>query len=131
MGRQASGEDGIRTRGRVLPLHRFSKPALSATQPPLRNPPVGPGAQGPRIMAALPSLCKTRFFLANAGSCGSPTGVGQDSNPVVSTVTGLESYPTAGYHNRSGRHATPDRGRHMRVDFYGLTFDTAQVTFHL
>src|SRR5579859_5443309 len=32
-----SGEDGIRTRGRVLPRHRFSKPALSATQPPLRS----------------------------------------------------------------------------------------------
>src|SRR5438874_7406285 len=32
----ASGEDGIRTRGGVLPPHRFSKPALSATQPPLR-----------------------------------------------------------------------------------------------
>ncbi len=30
------GEDGIRTRGKVLPLHRFSKPALSATQPPLQ-----------------------------------------------------------------------------------------------
>ncbi len=35
MGKQ-SGEDGIRTRGRVLPLHRFSKPALSAAQPPLQ-----------------------------------------------------------------------------------------------
>jgi len=31
-----NGEDGIRTRGGVLPPHRFSKPALSATQPPLR-----------------------------------------------------------------------------------------------
>jgi hypothetical protein len=30
-----SGEDRIRTCGRVLPLHRFSKPALSTTQPPL------------------------------------------------------------------------------------------------
>ena len=35
-----SGEGGIRTRGRVLPLHRFSKPALSATQPPLRRLPL-------------------------------------------------------------------------------------------
>jgi hypothetical protein len=34
--RERSGEDGIRTRGRVLPRHRFSKPALSATQPPLQ-----------------------------------------------------------------------------------------------
>src|SRR5262245_55319073 len=33
-----SGEGGIRTRGRVLSLHRFSKPALSATQPPLQTP---------------------------------------------------------------------------------------------
>ncbi len=33
----SSGEDGIRTRGRVLPRHRFSKPALSATQPPLQS----------------------------------------------------------------------------------------------
>ena len=32
-----SGEDRIRTCGRVLPLHRFSKPALSTTQPPLRH----------------------------------------------------------------------------------------------
>ena len=32
----SSGEDRIRTCGRVLPLHRFSKPALSTTQPPLR-----------------------------------------------------------------------------------------------
>ena len=30
-----SGEDGIRTRGGCYPLHRFSKPALSAAQPPL------------------------------------------------------------------------------------------------
>ena len=35
--RTKSGEDGIRTRGAVLPAHRFSKPALSATQPPLRK----------------------------------------------------------------------------------------------
>src|SRR2546429_9412524 len=34
---EKSGEDGIRTRGAVLPAHRFSKPALSATQPPLRK----------------------------------------------------------------------------------------------
>ena len=34
---EKNGEDGIRTRGRVLPRHRFSKPALSATQPPLQN----------------------------------------------------------------------------------------------
>ena len=33
-----SGEDRIRTCGRVLPLHRFSKPALSTTQPPLQRP---------------------------------------------------------------------------------------------
>ena len=32
----ASGEEGIRTPGRELPRHRFSKPALSATQPPLQ-----------------------------------------------------------------------------------------------
>ena len=31
-----SGEDRIRTCGRELPLHRFSKPALSTTQPPLQ-----------------------------------------------------------------------------------------------
>ena len=31
-----NGEDGIRTRGGVLPPHRFSKPALSAAQPPLQ-----------------------------------------------------------------------------------------------
>src|SRR5262249_33027375 len=34
---KVSGEDGIRTRGGVLPPHRFSKPALSAAQPPLRH----------------------------------------------------------------------------------------------
>ncbi len=33
-----SGEGGIRTRGRVLPLRRFSKAVLSTTQPPLRKP---------------------------------------------------------------------------------------------
>ena len=32
----ASGEDEIRTRGNGKPLRRFSKPVLSATQPPLR-----------------------------------------------------------------------------------------------
>jgi hypothetical protein len=32
-----SGEGGIRTRGRVLPLRRFSKAVLSTTQPPLRT----------------------------------------------------------------------------------------------
>lgn len=31
-----SGEDRIRTCGTVLPVHRFSKPALSTTQPPPR-----------------------------------------------------------------------------------------------
>src|SRR5439155_13315066 len=36
-----SGEGGIRTRGPVLPGHRFSKAALSTTQPPLRK--AGPG----------------------------------------------------------------------------------------
>ena len=30
------GEGGIRTPGTVLPVQRFSKPSLSATQPPLR-----------------------------------------------------------------------------------------------
>jgi hypothetical protein len=35
--RGVSGEDGIRTRDGVLPPYRFSKPALSATQPPLRS----------------------------------------------------------------------------------------------
>lgn len=33
---QFSGEDGIRTRGGELTPHRFSKPALSAAQPPLQ-----------------------------------------------------------------------------------------------
>ena len=33
----SSGEGGIRTRGPVLPGHRFSKAALSTTQPPLRR----------------------------------------------------------------------------------------------
>ena len=32
-----SGEGGIRTRGRAFALHRFSKPAHSATLPPLRS----------------------------------------------------------------------------------------------
>src|SRR5579885_1458291 len=65
-----SGEDGIRTRGWVLPHHRFSKPALSATQPPLRvgmepvtslrRPPGGglaalPGYSGPPPRARLPA----------------------------------------------------------------------------
>ena len=40
--RQQSGEDRIRTCGRELPLHRFSKPALSTTQPPLRIVPILP-----------------------------------------------------------------------------------------
>ena len=31
------GEGGIRTRGRIKTLHRFSKPAHSATLPPLRS----------------------------------------------------------------------------------------------
>ena len=31
-----SGEGGIRTRGTMLLVRRFSKPVLSATQPPLR-----------------------------------------------------------------------------------------------
>lgn len=31
-----SGEDRIRTCGTELPVHRFSKPALSTTQPPPR-----------------------------------------------------------------------------------------------
>lgn len=31
-----SGEGGIRTRGKVLPLRRFSKAVLSTTQPPLQ-----------------------------------------------------------------------------------------------
>ena len=31
-----SGEGGIRTHGTVLPVRRFSKPFLSATQAPLR-----------------------------------------------------------------------------------------------
>ncbi len=33
---QPSGEGGIRTRGTMLLVRRFSKPVLSATQPPLR-----------------------------------------------------------------------------------------------
>ena len=41
-GKQPSGEDRIRTCGRELPLHRFSKPALSTTQPPLRIVPILP-----------------------------------------------------------------------------------------
>ena len=32
-----SGEGGIRTRGTMLLVRRFSKPVLSATQPPLRH----------------------------------------------------------------------------------------------
>ena len=32
-----SGEGGIRTRGTMLLVRRFSKPVLSATQPPLRT----------------------------------------------------------------------------------------------
>jgi hypothetical protein len=35
-GQGGSGEGGIRTRGKVLPLRRFSKAVLSTTQPPLR-----------------------------------------------------------------------------------------------
>jgi len=35
--RRLNGEDGIRTRDGVLPPYRFSKPALSATQPPLQS----------------------------------------------------------------------------------------------
>ena len=35
-GNQLNGEGGIRTRGKVLPLRRFSKAVLSTTQPPLR-----------------------------------------------------------------------------------------------
>lgn len=31
-----NGEGGIRTRGKVLPLRRFSKAVLSTTQPPLQ-----------------------------------------------------------------------------------------------
>src|SRR6516165_7232350 len=31
-----NGEGGIRTRGTVLPVRRFSKAVLSTTQPPLR-----------------------------------------------------------------------------------------------
>ena len=31
-----SGEDEIRTRGMIKTIRRFSKPVLSATQPPLR-----------------------------------------------------------------------------------------------
>ena len=34
--KRLNGEDGIRTRDGVLPPYRFSKPALSATQPPLQ-----------------------------------------------------------------------------------------------
>lgn len=34
--RALSGEDRIRTCGTVLPVHRFSKPTLSTTQPPLQ-----------------------------------------------------------------------------------------------
>src|SRR5262245_56472869 len=36
-GHHVSGEGGIRTRGTVLPVRRFSKPVLSTTQPPLRR----------------------------------------------------------------------------------------------
>ena len=32
-----SGEDRIRTCGTELPVHRFSKPTLSTTQPPLQG----------------------------------------------------------------------------------------------
>ena len=34
---ESSGEGGIRTPGRIKTLHRFSKPAHSATLPPLRS----------------------------------------------------------------------------------------------
>ena len=35
--KSSSGEGGIRTRGTVLPVRRFSKAVLSTTQPPLRR----------------------------------------------------------------------------------------------
>ena len=37
IGPDINGEGGIRTRGKVLPLRRFSKAVLSTTQPPLRQ----------------------------------------------------------------------------------------------
>ena len=40
-----SGEDRIRTCGPGFPSHRFSKPALSTTQPPLRSPASPPAAR--------------------------------------------------------------------------------------
>ena len=36
-GKGNSGADRIRTCGTSFPVHRFSKPALSTTQPPLRS----------------------------------------------------------------------------------------------
>src|SRR5579871_6588928 len=56
IGQQASGEDGIRTRGRVLPRHRFSKPALSATQPPLRGWRYGAAVHPSQVGYSTPQL---------------------------------------------------------------------------
>src|SRR5262249_4783206 len=54
---KVSGEDGIRTRGGVLPPHRFSKPALSAAQPPLQTSRKGRQKRHRRELGASALVC--------------------------------------------------------------------------